>query len=833
MSVYMHHNMEVKTRTQRTKGTQNSYKWKDEIRKLYAGLEKLARLDEFEEDQKIVKKIYADFERFFEGGGSAKRIKYKFRLLFDKDILEGTFTDEHRAISLLQKQEDSPINGDTILFRAMSINVESEEGITTLDEIINLLIQKCPELIVFPKSNVGYAGITPVHLAILKENVSILESMCNSLQYIHESRLPREKIQGLCASGPIFQASPMMAGTPLGVAALKFNEPIFKLTLKHFSPGLDVTNDKGDTILHSLIKYACVQPEKLDDIQRMFSYVLQCKFDSDISDDNEKREHKKQARKLLMLTNKEKLNAMQLAAKRQQFKIFENIMKSEIYHSRESGDGLFNEEVYDITEIETLNIIEEVDENDNEDLKPDHHESIMEYIVHQETNTAFLFVDFIPVQDVIREKWKSYKSRFIGWFILHLIFMSLLSVASVYRSKLSGPVSINKQADFAYIVTRNAFVTVVSVFGSLLGLVYLVMEIARLSYSRFQYRTSRVFIKRFFRHFNTPYSNMIFRIYFGLFSLLLIIDCVLASTEASGSFSGYENYCLIFAVIIGWYLVMFFLQTFRAFSIFTVLIQKAILDMLKFALVMTFFLVAFSVAMYMIMQGANTEEDDFHNFSTTMLKMLTIMLGLGELGILFQARHPYLAIFVFVLFVLLTTILLLNALIAMMSNSCTDLMNNYGGLVAAKLHCRLQKLSVILFLEGFFPRGLCKEVGIKKKKHRYVSNEWTNNKQRRLWVRSSVHHHNMTETDKNPDHLLYQQKDLHNVYVLLKKFIKPSINGERNNIVEPTTSPFTLTTLTPSKGNMESVDITVNDRNVYDDKQNNILLKSVDIPEVE
>jgi hypothetical protein len=87
---------------------------------------------------------------------------------------------------------------------------------------------------------------------------------------------------------------------------------------------------KGDTILHSLIKYACVQPEKLDDIQRMFSYVLQCKFDSDISDDNEKREHKKQARKLLMLTNKEKLNAMQLAAKRQQFKIFENIMKSEV-----------------------------------------------------------------------------------------------------------------------------------------------------------------------------------------------------------------------------------------------------------------------------------------------------------------------------------------------------------------------------------------------------------------------------------------------------------------------------------------------------------------------
>jgi hypothetical protein len=102
-------------------------------------------------------------------------------------------------------------------------------------------------------------------------------------------------------------------------------------------------------------------------------------------------------------------------------------------------------------------------------------------------------------------------------------------------------------------------------------------------------------------------------------------------------------------------------------------LQKAVLDMLKFALAMAFFLVTLSVAMYMIMEGADTEEDDFKYFSTTMLKMLTIMLGLGELGILFEARHPYLANFYFVVFVLLTTNLLFNALVAIISNTCTDL----------------------------------------------------------------------------------------------------------------------------------------------------------------
>jgi hypothetical protein len=232
---------------------------------------------------------------------------------------------------------------------------------------------------------------------------------------------------------------------------------------------------------------------------------------------------------------------------------------------------------------------------------------------------------------------------------------------------------------------------------------------------------------------------------------------------------------------------MFFLKTFKAFSIFTVLIQRAIVDLLKFALVMAFFLVAFSVAMYMIMQGADTEEDDFILFNTTMFKMLTIMIGIGDLEILFRARHPYLAVFVFVLFVLLTTILLLNALIAMMSNTCTDLMSNYGGEIAAKLHCRLQKLSIILFLEGFLPRYLCKEVGDKSKKDRYDNNtsKWEHDTIRRLWRRNSMNCHrrrkeaykatHSLDTDSQNDgasSMLKQSLHTNNKVVPLKNIIK-------------------------------------------------------------
>ncbi|XP_053374005.1 transient receptor potential cation channel subfamily V member 3-like [Mercenaria mercenaria] len=400
--------MENTELTQKSLGKVKSSKWKDMIRKLYAGLETIARVEEYKIDDKMLESITKDFERFFEIGNknSTQTVKAKFRLLFDNEILDGKFTDQHRAISLLEKQEDSPINGDTLLLRAMSINVEKESAQENiLGNIIQILVTKCPELIVFAKDNPGYKGITPVHLAILKEDIDILKIMASTLQEIDELRLPKEKIQGICAVGPVFQDTVMMSGTPLGVAALKFNKEVFAVVLQHFASGLDVTNDKGDNIVHSLIKYAYLQPDKLNDVLEMLSFVLHCKFvTKDPIFEEKKWKIRKQARKLLMMTNKEKLNPLQLAAKRQQFRIFEFIMQgeSQVYHSRESGDGLFNEEVYDITEIETLNLEEDAEENEEEQIKHEQHESVLEYLVHHQTNNAFLFADFMPVKEVIR-----------------------------------------------------------------------------------------------------------------------------------------------------------------------------------------------------------------------------------------------------------------------------------------------------------------------------------------------------------------------------------------------------------------------------------------------
>ncbi|XP_053373554.1 transient receptor potential cation channel subfamily V member 3-like [Mercenaria mercenaria] len=599
-----------------------------------------------------------------------------------------------------------------------------------------MLIESCPEMIFFSKKNDKCKGITPLHVAILKEDTNLLEYMATVAS---DKKIKPETIKNICAGGFEFQNTVMMAGTPLGVAALKFNRKLFDIILEQFKSELDVINHKGDNIVHSLIKYAHVQPGKMDDVLKMLHYVLDCEFYSPDLPYSEKKKWKRKVRKLLMMKNKEKINPLQLAAKRQQYAIFELIMHHEVHCTRESSDGIFNEEVFDITEIETLAIQNEVKGDEYEIIKKEYHESILEYLIHQQTTNAFLFADFMPVREVVKEKWKYYSSKFLFWFLFHIFSMIFLSVAALYRSKLVQ--SENGDITYKYPVTRNAFVTSASVFGCIVGLVYIILEIIRLKLRRFQYKTASSRFKSVRRHFSTPYSNLIFRVYFVLFSLLLMADFIVASVAGQHSSLDYQNYCLLFAVILGWYLFMFFLQTFKTLSFFTVLIQRVILDMFKFAFVMGIFLVAFSIAMYMAMQGANTDNDEFEHFGKTMVKMLTIMLGIGEIEILFQARQPILAVMIFVIFVLLTTILLLNALIAMMSNSCTDLLSHHRGMTATKMHYRLQKLSVILFLESFLLRCACKEVGFVKRKNRYENNEWVSNTQRRLWTLSSVHDH--------------------------------------------------------------------------------------------
>jgi ABC-type multidrug transport system fused ATPase/permease subunit len=414
---------------------------------------------------------------------------------------------------------------------------------------------------------------------------------------------------------------------------------------------------------------------------------------------------------------------------------------------------------------------------DNEDIKDEHHESVLEFVLHHQTTNAFLFSNVTPLKEIIKEKWNYYKHWLHGSFIVYLAFMVLLSISAVHRSHLKETVNKNDTAKYLNNVTKNVFVTFVSVLGLFFAAVTIVVVIIIKTFyaNRFSSKTSTKFWRRLRMHLSLPYSNFMFRVYFCILIGLLMADFLFAALVAYEIVPDYENYCLIFAIIIGWYLVLFFLQTFKKISFYTVLVQRVITDMLKMACIMVIFLIAFSIAMYMIMQGADTDQDDFDDLGKTIVKMITIMLGIGDLDILFQARKPILAVLVFLLFVLLTTILLLNALIAMMSNTCTDLMSNQTGYSASKMHYRLQKLAMIVFLEGFFHDKLLKRVGDTKTVKRYDNEvKQYKMKDRSFWIQKIVKEE--LEADIEPSDEYLQHRD--RTDILKNELIKTIKQGQ-------------------------------------------------------
>lgn len=63
--------------------------------------------------------------------------------------------------------------------------------------------------------------------------------------------------------------------------------------------------------------------------------------------------------------------------------------------------------------------------------------------------------------------------------------------------------------------------------------------------------------------------------------------------------------------------------------------------------------------------------EGFEHPGYTMITMFKLMLGMEDFGVLYCTSHDWLAIAVFVLFVITNNILMLNTLIAMMSSTCS------------------------------------------------------------------------------------------------------------------------------------------------------------------
>ncbi|KAL3835963.1 hypothetical protein ACJMK2_021422 [Sinanodonta woodiana] len=548
------------------------------------------------------------------------------------------------------------------------------------ERVLGYIITTYPELLHCNRDHSDkFRGQTPLHMAIAKENKALVQLLFKTAS----DKLKADSVKDMLsqkATGLKFMNNVMMGQLPLSIAALTDNKDMVKYLLEQKETDICQQNSKGDNLCHSLLKYANIIPDREDNAKDMMDFIIKMKKDC--------------CQRLLRTPNNNNETPLMLAAKYGQVELTKFIIE-EGYCTTDDSSGLFDVKLYDMTDIDhqlkeyRRQQEEKVMETSLKDSaikapptdKETGEPSVLDLIFHHSYKTSLSFVKIRPIYWMIIKKWRHYyKFLYIG-LLFHIMIMSVLTAAAVERVKSQGTVTINQGLGASFPAYFAIIMTIMCPLYIWLGC-FKIVQICR---GKFQIAAAA---------FLNPYANAIFHALFFLFAL-----CIISDFGATWS-SNYNNMLLIVAVVIGWYLLLFFLRATSFFCFFTSLIQRVLLqDITRFAPIITLQLVAFSTAMFMLLYSPTNQTSTSYSSWEGML-MLTFksFIGVADIEIGDSSQPIWLSI-VFIVFVIMTTILMLNALIAIMSSTITDLLQNF----TPDMHLYLQQLAVILFFEGLLP----------------------------------------------------------------------------------------------------------------------------------
>ncbi|XP_041350755.1 transient receptor potential cation channel subfamily V member 5-like [Gigantopelta aegis] len=562
-------------------------------------------------------------------------------------------------------------------------------------DVVKSLISLCPTLLTVTKGG-KYEGQTALHIAISKENCKAVEAMVTHTEKRHLLTIP--------ATGSRFRNTVMMGELPLSVAAATCNNNIV-LQLINAGAKMNARNSYGDTVFHTLVKFSCLHPDKLENfisIMKTLNGKLAKRSCEKIEEIKDFYFKETDPVAIWFLPNYEHLTPLQLASKLGQMEIFNFILNLEDVYCRLQDDGLFDIKKYDITEIDPVAMrkcissnretkrSKIVPQNTNTDLvledvntnqtrfnrlpDPRDYQSVLDRISKTEVEKAFQFLLLPVIRCIIKDKWSLYRWYYYAWAIFHLVHMSTMAWYAIERTRL---LNIKSSQNSTSAMNFETLVNLFTFFNIMMPILYVLFECRR-----------RLLQKQFF-HLTNVHHNGTYRVLLILFSLTAFIDAIWYKIQPG------SNYFLIFSVLTGCWFLTFFLRAFKTFSFFTVMIHKIIFsDLIRFSVIIGLELVSFTAMIYLLFVNSQPPVDEFGSYQKSLLTLFNLLLGLSDIKVFNQADDPWLAVILFTIFALLTYVLMINALIAMMSQTCALVSSN------KRMQWQLQRLSIILFIEN-------------------------------------------------------------------------------------------------------------------------------------
>ncbi|XP_055999907.1 transient receptor potential cation channel subfamily V member 3-like [Ostrea edulis] len=491
-------------------------------------------------------------------------------------------------------------------------------------------------------------GQTALHVAIVMGNYKAVKML---LKYATENDRTKNLLESY-ADGNQFKNTVLIGQLPLSVAALmlKANDPNSTDIVDHLMKNgacISKKNKHGDTLFHSLIKYGDIYPDKIFDVTFAFKYLWE-KYTEKASSD---KESISKPTDILFWENKENLTPLQLSAKLGVGEIFDYIINiSDVYCFQNAKDGLFDIRTYDVTEFDRL--IRYIENNDGQKIGE---LSILEMLFDSRCSMkeAFQILNQKVVQFILKKKWKTYFVPMAIWLVMHFLFISFATMVTVQKSdaltcSIGNPDSC--------VVNDNFYIVGVMYF--LIGLIYFfiaVMVVWKLSE------------RCYYFSFGLVWHNLDYIICLTVVSFGAITESIFIFLRR------HWDYHLVCLLLCGWYFMLYFSPFHENLVAFTYMMKTGLLrDFFPFSFTFTFLLISFTTVMHVLFKGTDEDPEEFHTFGESILTMFKMGVGLNDIGVLNQSRIPWLAYTMFVLFAILSFIHLLNALIAIMSQTFSD-----------------------------------------------------------------------------------------------------------------------------------------------------------------
>uniref|UniRef100_A0A8C8BLM3 Transient receptor potential cation channel subfamily V member 3 n=1 Tax=Otus sunia TaxID=257818 RepID=A0A8C8BLM3_9STRI len=555
-------------------------------------------------------------------------------------------------VDYLMKKFTASDTGKTCLMKAL-LNINQNTN-----EIVNTLLSFAEENGILERfinaayTENAYKGQTALNIAIERRQYEITQSL------IEKGADVNAHAQGIFFNPKHKHEGFYFGETALALAACTNQPDIIQLLMDNTRTNITSQDSRGNNILHALVTVAEDFKTQNDFVIRMYDMILL----------------KSKDRNLETTKNKEGLTPLQLAAKTGKLEILKYILSREIRDkpnrslSRKFTDwayGPVQSSLYDLTELDTT--------ADN---------SVLEIIVYN-TNIGnrHEMLTLEPLNSLLRMKWKKFARHMFFmscWF--YFLYNVTLTLVSYHRP------NENEAPPYPLALTRGVG------WLQLSGQVMVMLGAIFLSVAIFLLRPSDL---------QSILSDAWFHFAFFIQALLVIFSVFLYL------FSYKEHLvCLVLAMALGWANMLYFTRGFQSMGIYSVMIQKVILqDVIKFLVVYIVFLLGFGVALAALIETCQDGSECHSNSSLgpVLMDLFKLTLGLGDLEIQQNSKYPVLFLLLLITYVVLTFVLLLNMLIALMGETVEDISKESEHI------WKLQRARTILEFEKFLPKCLRKK----------------------------------------------------------------------------------------------------------------------------